>query len=119
MATKVAAHSSKVNVEGRVRDSEGDHEMAFEKLALESTELDEEDLEENEELAVCDKDTVNKAEFIEFKKQLAAVQSRNKAIGLKVSAALKVARTNTEKIRKAAQLNDGAWTLSIGKKVKK
>ena len=43
VATKVAAHSTKVNVEGRVKDSEGDHEMAFEELALESTELDEED----------------------------------------------------------------------------
>ena len=93
--------------------------MSFEDLALDNTELDDDDLEEDEELPSCDKETVNKTEWIEFKKQMAAVVARNKARGLKRITALKAAKKYTDKIRKAAQLNDGAWTVSLGKRVKK
>ena len=93
--------------------------MSFEDLALETTELDDDDLEEDEELSSCDKETVNKTEWTEFKKQMAAVVARNKARGLKRITALKVAKHNTDRIRKAAQLNDGAWTVFLCKRVKK
>ena len=93
--------------------------MSFEELAFENTELDDFDVEEDEELPSCDMETVNKTVWTEFKTQMAAVVARNKERGRKRTTMLKAAKQNTEKIRKAAQLNDGALTVSIGKKVKK
>ena len=119
-ATDVANHSAKAHQSAPSnKDKEGDHEMSFEDLALDNTELDDDDLEEDEELPSCDKETVNKTEWTEFKKQMAAVVARNKARGLKRITALKAAKKYTDQIRKAAQLNDGAWTVSLGKRVKK
>ena len=93
--------------------------MSFGDLALHNTELDEDDLEEDEELPSCDMETVNKTVWTEFKMQMAAVVARNKERGRRRITVLKAAKHNTEKIRKAAQLSDGAFTVSIGKRVKK
>ncbi len=50
---------------------------------------------------------------------MAAVVARNKERNRKRITMLKAAKHKTEKIRNAAQLNDGALTVSIGKRVKK
>jgi len=118
-ATDVATHAARAQQSASSKDKQGDEQMSFEELALENTELDDFDVEEDEELTSCDMKTVNKTGWTEFKTQMAAVVARNKERGRKRTTMLKDAKQNTEKIRKAAQLNDGALTVSIGKKVKK
>ena len=118
-ATDVANHAAKAQQSASSKDKQGDDEMSFEDLALENTEFDDDDLEEDEELPSCDMETVNKTVWTEFKTQMAAVVARNKERGRRRITVLKAAKHNTEKIRKAAQLSDGAFTVSIGKRVKK